>query len=189
MDSRLQDWINGLAGHSGLADSLMKIGADDLVYLVVPLLLLLWFWPGGERALNQRLAGAVVIGIVLSKVFEIGLGEVHQVARPFVSDPDTRLLITHGADNSFPSGHTSFAFGVAGTVVWWRQRLGAVALVCAAFVGFARVYVGVHWPVDIVVGAFVGLVAGAIAAWSVPPLVAPQRWLGRLLPPLLLSPP
>jgi len=73
--------------------------------------------------------------------------------------------------------------------VWWSRRLGVVALVCAAAVGFGRIYVGVHWPSDVIAGAGVGLIAGAVAAGSVPLLVAPQRWASHRLPAALLSPP
>ena len=189
MDGRLQEWINGLAGHSEAADALLKVIASDLNNLVVPFLVVLWLWPAHSRALNQRLVVAVGLAIVLAKLLADGLDDLHYQARPFVSDASTRLLIAGPGDNGFPSGHTSFAFSVGGALVWWSRRLGVVALACAAAVGFGRIYVGVHWPSDVIAGACVGLLAGAVAAGSVPLLVAPQRWASHRLPAALLSPP
>lgn len=191
MNGDIEGWINGLAGHVGFLDKLMELAAKDLIFLAVPLVLALWFWPAstGQRALNQRLAVATTLGALIAVVFAAGLGHLHTAARPFVTDSSTRLLIRHSADNGFPSDHTAFAFGVGGVVIWWKRLLGAVTLLSAALVAFARVYVGVHWPADVVAGAAVGLAAGAIAARCVPWLTEPQRWVSRLLPEVLVARP
>ncbi len=191
MNADVEGWINGLAGHSGLADKLMELAAKDLIFLAVPLVLALWFWPAGptRRALNQRLAVAATLGAIIAIAFNAGASQLHSDVRPFVSDPSTKLLISHSADNGFPSDHTAFAFGVAGALVWWRRLLGLVAVLGAALVAFARVYVGVHWPTDVLAGAAIGLVAGAVAAWFVPWFVIPQRWAARLLPEILVARP
>jgi undecaprenyl-diphosphatase len=67
--------------------------------------------------------------------------------------------------NSFPSGHTSTAFGVA-FILWMLTRrterawIGQVALGWALLVAISRIYEGVHWPTDVIAGMFAGL-AGA----------------------------
>jgi len=189
MDGRIQDLINGAAGHSALLDRLMELSANDFVYLAVPLLIALWFWPVafGERALNQRLAFATGLAIVLAVLGAAALGHLFSGSRPFASDPSTRLLINHEADNSFPSDHAAFAFTAGGAIVWWRRLLGAVALAFAALIAVARVYVDVHWPSDVVAGTLVGLIAGALGAAIVPWLAKPQRWCSRFLPTFLLA--
>lgn len=189
VNEAIQGWINGLAGYSGLLDGLMKAAANDLVYLVVPLLVLLWFWPSAQRAANQRVAVAVIIAVALGEAGQHLVGELRYTDRPYVVDSGTRLLISHAPNNSFPSGHTSFAFAVAGTLLWWRTGAGLVAISAACLVGVARVFVGVHWPVDIVVGAALGLAVGTAAAKAAPALIPLQRWASRRLPPLLLAPP
>lgn len=191
MNDLIQDGINGLAGHASFIDTLMKLSARDLIYLAPVLLLGLWLWPERprERSLNQRLAAAAFVAVLLALGFAEVLRQMHYQARPFVTDPSTNLLIDHAADNSFPSDHTTVAFAVGGTVIWWRRLVGAVTLALAAVVGFARIYVGVHWPADVLAAAGAGLLAGAFAAIALPLLEPLQRRLSRLLPAALISAP
>lgn len=69
--------------------------------------------------------------------------------------------------NGYPSGHTAVAFALATVVALWfgaRSRFSRLALAAAAVVGFARLYVGAHFPLDVVGGAALGTICGAIAA-------------------------
>ena len=69
--------------------------------------------------------------------------------------------------NGYPSGHTAVAFALATVVALWfgaRSRCARLALAAAAVVGFARLYVGAHFPLDVVGGAALGTICGAIAA-------------------------
>lgn len=189
MDDRIEDVINGASGHLGLLDALMKLSANDLVYLAPLLMLALWFWPTSTpaRAFNQRLALVAGLSTLLAVVLAAALAHVYSDARPFVSDGATRLLIQHEADNGFPSDHAAFAFAVAGATLSWRRQLGIAVLVLAAVNGFARIYVGVHWPSDVLAGAAVGLGGGLFVARLLPLLEKPQRWASRVLPPFLLA--
>src|SRR4051812_12727722 len=109
MNDLVQDWINDPAGKFALLDTVMKLSARDLVFLVPPLLLVMWFWPADNRALNQRLAGAPAFAAVVALgLAAVGAHFVFQ-ARPFIPDGHTPLLIPHAADNGFPSDHTTLA--------------------------------------------------------------------------------
>ena len=191
MNDRLEDTLNGSAGQIALLDQVMKLSARDLIFLAVPLLVLLWFWPLGEeeRALNQRVAASVVMATIIALLLNSLVGRLHQEARPFVSDVSTRLLIPHSTDNSFPSEHATFAFAVAAAMLRWRRLLGTIALAGAFIVGISRVYVGVHWPSDIAVSAAIGTLVGASLAAAMPLLVRAQLVLSRFLPrPLIARP-
>ena len=87
-------------------------------------------------------------------------------ARPRPCDVNTAITILvkrpHG--HSFPSGHT--ASGVAATYALWLQnrKLGAPALVLAAFIAFTRLYLYVHFPTDVLGGAVLGIALGTVAS-------------------------
>jgi undecaprenyl-diphosphatase len=189
VNDTFQDLVNGTAGHGVILDAMMKIAASDLVYLIPAVLMLLWFLPARNRALNQRLAGATFLAAVGSLVVAFVVGHLFSEARPFVSDSSTRLLINHSADNAFPSDHAALAFGASGVLLWRRYALGFVMVMGALVVGFARIYIGVHWPSDILASAAIGIAVGGLLSLALPALELPQRLLARVLPPFLISSP
>lgn len=72
--------------------------------------------------------------------------------------------------NSFPSGHTTTAFVIAGVFTFCatageRRWVGWVALALAALVGFSRLAVGAHWPLDVFAGAAGGWLCAALGTW------------------------
>ena len=89
--------------------------------------------------------------------------------RPWVVMEAFVALVTSSDMNSFPSGHTcaAFAFAVALCVVLPQKRVKAAALIAAALMGFSRLYVGVHFPTDVLAGAAIGAICGAAGAWIV----------------------
>jgi undecaprenyl-diphosphatase len=191
MNDAIQDVINGGAGRVRLVDDLMKLGANDLIFLVVPLILALWFLPGdrAERALRQRIASAAVVAVFVALAAGFAVGHVYSDSRPFVSDPGTRLLISHAADNGFPSDHAVVSFAVAGALFSWRWTAGLAVAIGALLIGIARIFVGVHWPLDIVAGAVIGILAGAVITRALPMLMYVQRYAARLFPEWLVESP
>ena len=84
--------------------------------------------------------------------------------RPFLTLADVRLLVDKPGDFSFPSGHTTISFAPA--VAFYRKdkAIGVAALFLAGIIGFSRIYVGVHYPLDVVGGAVVGTGAGLLVS-------------------------
>ena len=74
------------------------------------------------------------------------------------------MLVARPHGHSFPSGHT--ASGVAAAYALWLQnrKLGAPALVLAAFIAFTRLYLYVHFPTDVLGGAVLGIALGTAAS-------------------------
>ena len=91
------------------------------------------------------------LGIVEERPFKT-LGHVHQLVVP--TEP-----------NSFPSGHTSSTFSVVTVLVdqlWQRKVLVGVLIIFSVLLAFSRIYCGVHYPIDVVVGAMLGILSGAL---------------------------
>jgi undecaprenyl-diphosphatase len=91
--------------------------------------------------------------------------------RPFVSLPDVRLLADPPDSYAFPSGHATYAFSASfGAVLAARWLLGRVPLwgggllALAAAISYSRIYVGVHYPSDLLSGAVLGAFVGCITA-------------------------
>ena len=77
--------------------------------------------------------------------------------RPFNMIPNLHALITQPTDFSFPSGHTASSFSVAGTIfLYGYRKYGIMALILATAIGFSRLYLGVHYPSDVLFGAVLG---------------------------------
>lgn len=96
--------------------------------------------------------------------------------RPFLTFSETRIVGWRERGDSFPSGHTTQIFFLTTIIVHHFQLglLGATALyLVAALVGFTRVYVGAHYPRDVVAGMVLGCIWGILAAlvspyWFIP---------------------
>ncbi|GAC1421958.1 MAG: undecaprenyl-diphosphate phosphatase BcrC [Ktedonobacteraceae bacterium] len=136
-----------------------------------------------EELLRERRSVVIWVGIACLVAYGINL-LIEQFVfepRPFVSH-HVHLLVTHVADSSFPSDHTAWGFAVVGMLLFqffpllpqtylyrkealtWRPFLVPylvllLAVVLASSIGFARIFVGVHYPGDILGGAIDGLVA------------------------------
>jgi undecaprenyl-diphosphatase len=167
MNERLLDLINGHAGQLPVLDQAAKFAATDGLFVLAALIAAF----GGillRRDLRGGLTVAATAGIAMALAGGLVVlsGLVVTEDRPFTHDTDTVLLVAHAADNSFPSDHTTVATAIAVVASLAWRRWAPAFLVLAALIGLARVYVGVHYPGDIVGGAIIGA-AAAGAAWAV----------------------
>ena len=85
--------------------------------------------------------------------------------RPSVADPELGSLVAIPGNPSFPSGHSTTAFAAATAVAILSPRLRPLALGLAAAVALSRVYLRVHFPLDVLAGAVLGAAVGALFAW------------------------
>jgi len=179
------DWsvfhsLNGLLrGNDSGQDAAVAFNASAL-FALVAVAAATWFFarPGGS--LRSKLAAASAgISAVVALLVNAVLGHLWYHARPFADHPkQTVLLVHHGADNSFPSDHASVAFAVAFAVLVFHRRLGIVLLAVAVGVGLDRIFVGVHYPIDVLTSVLVGLGAALVVTIPGRPYV---EWVVRLV--------
>lgn len=188
----MNDWIlhliNGGASESGTLDAAMKLAANDLIYMALPLAGLLWFSPlrQHERSQHQRIVATLIVAGVAAIFVSWSFGQFFTESRPFVTDTRTTVLVSHAANNSFASDHAAAAFAIAGALVWTRKSAGAFVL---SIIALACVFVGIHWPVDVLAGALIAFVSGSIARLAAPSLIRPQSRLAKHVPAILLKSP
>ncbi len=130
--------------------------AEKLLFVEALVMVVLWLTGSQQRRHALVVAGMTV---VLALLVNAVIGSIWQHPRPFVIGVGQQYL-EHAADSSFPSDHGTLMFGVAfGLLLAPGGRvMGIFALVAALLVAWSRVYLGIHWPLDMI-GAMV--VAGA----------------------------
>ena len=151
--------INGLAGRSSLLDTLMLFMARDLVFvvaLVAVICLGLLAYKKEWRPIIYFVA-TLTASFVLLKLLSM-LNVDH---RPFMDHHLTQLL-PHASGKSFPSDHTTVSAAIAVGILFFTRfkKVGALLFVAAILVGFSRIFVGVHYPADILGGLLTGLIGG-----------------------------
>ena len=115
----------------------------------------------------RRVGEAATISMILEFLI-VNLLLKNWVARirPYHLLEDLILLAREPMDYSFPSGHTGAAFAVASVMyLGMPHQIGIPALLVAALIGFSRIYLGVHFPTDVLGGIVVGCVTG-FGAWK-----------------------
>ncbi|MGH2632184.1 MAG: phosphatase PAP2 family protein [Tepidiformaceae bacterium] len=180
MNESVFDAINGLAGRSSFLDSIGRFGANDLLYVVCGILFILGVHELlADRRMAVRIALAAVLAVGASLVIGSIIAHFWFEARPFVTHPDTIRLIPHSADNAFPSDHALVAGAAAtvGLIAW--PRWGWLAVLGAVLLSLARVFVGVHYPGDVLAGLAIGAACAVLAWWIVGDL---SRRTGFLAP-------
>jgi undecaprenyl-diphosphatase len=173
VDYNLFKAINGLSGGS-VSDAIFKFFAQDMVGVLIALVALTFLIPWRSHR-SERRNGAVLATAAagLALLINQPLGHLVDRTRPFLAHPThAHLLISQSHDPSFPSDHATGAFALAFGIWLYDRTIGAILLVLAAIVAFARVYVGTHYPGDVVGGALIG-----IAVASALYLLAPTRRL------------
>ena len=111
-------------------------------------------------AASSFAAVSVLVGGLLTHLMKDSVDR----ARPEDASPTLDAAVATPASPSFPSGHTSTAFAAAVVVASLHPRLRWPVLGLAALVGVSRIYLGVHFALDVVAGAALGLLVGLVAA-------------------------
>lgn len=93
------------------------------------------------------------------------IGMLHFRARPFMAHAFEPLISLSLVDSSFPSGHATAAFALAAIVLKYDTLWGVIFAIFAGLVAWGRVYVGVHYPSDVIAGAILGVLSARSVEW------------------------
>lgn len=154
--------INDLSKSLTFLNPVMIFIAEYTIYLLLLLMLFLWF--SKEDRIKTRImllcAGfSAILGTIMAKL----VGKLHYHTQPFDMLDNVNQLVMKEVDNSFPSDHTTVFFAVCMFFfLYYRKPKGVYALILASSVGFSRIWVSVHYPLDVLVGALVGISAALI---------------------------
>lgn len=147
---------------------LTRIATDGAIFIVIGVVLaVLWRRPWFFLALVTATLAADWLSYLLRQVTGRD--------RPPLVYPDPKPLVALPHTGAFPSGHSASAFAAATVIAFSSRRLAVPAYVLAALVAWSRVYVGVHWPLDVIGGAALGVLVGTLVVKALPRLSEVRR--------------
>jgi undecaprenyl-diphosphatase len=157
------------------------------VPLLVAATFALWLFarPGSSRKWKLACASALASSGIALLINQL-IARMWDRARPFVAHPGVHVWGTRSHDPSFPSDHASAAFGIAFAVFLFDRLVGSIFLTAACAIGVGRVFIGAHYPSDVVAGCLVGLASALLVVRFLRPLIERiVRLVERLTDPLL----
>jgi len=156
MDASLFNLINQFALTWFWLDVLAIFLAEYFGYVLLFSLLL--FLAIGFRKYFKMIIEAIISAILARFVIVELIRWIWQRPRPFVEN-NVNLLLSHNSA-SFPSGHAAFFFAVSTIVYLYNKKAGILFFLSSFLICLARVFTGIHWPLDIFAGAVVGVLSG-----------------------------
>lgn len=167
MDRYLFTLINNSAGKWWPIDWLGIFLAEYLAYLLILTAIFLFLKEKNRLRRIYFFALAALSMILARGIVAESIRFFYKKSRPF-SALKFEPLINHSTNGSFPSGHAAAFFALALAVYFFDKKWGWWFLTAALLMGIARVFVGVHWPLDILAGALIGLGSGFLVKKIVP---------------------
>ncbi|MCR2803973.1 phosphatase PAP2 family protein [Paenibacillus soyae] len=141
--------INDAANNESVLGKLLVHAADwgDYFFFFSLLLMVL---------VNRKMAIYGMIAVGVTVMISRGMSVFYYRDRPFAVH-DVNMLLPHIESNSFPSDHAAAAFAIAIMFYLLSRRIGIPFIGFAAVVAYSRIWVGKHYPTDVLAGALLGL--------------------------------
>ena len=180
MDYQLFQLVNRHAGRIPALDAIMRLLVSDYLLPTAIGLITAGLWFAGStpaaRRPRQRAALQGGVSLLLANALVKLANLVYFRPRPFATH-EVNLLFYHPSDSSLPSNPAAVGFSVAVAVWLTHRQTGGTMLILATLWSLARVYCGVHYPLDIVAGAGVGGLAAILIVQQTPALDRVYDWL------------
>lgn len=174
LDSQILFWIQqNIRSDSATLfwEFMTDLGNIGILWIFVTLILLF-------RKKTRTAGITAALAILMDTVISNGILKTWIARpRPFLTYTDIMPIIPPPTDFSFPSGHTAIAFAVAFVIYELLPRRYSIpALVTAALIGMSRLYLGVHYPTDILAGILIGFAIAKTAVWLIQKMGS-HHWL------------
>ena len=175
--------INQFAGHNPFFDKLFALLAQYSLELYIVLFIIAWFTLPKTEAKQRHALLIMGLAGILGLIINVIISHIYFRPRPFMvlKKGTYTQLIPHSPDASFPSDHTTGSFGFA-AASWGKtpKWITSSFTILAILNGIARLYVGVHWPTDVIAGMVIGTICGRLL-WKFSSLFQPITDFGLRL--------
>ncbi|NFD54990.1 phosphatase PAP2 family protein [Clostridium botulinum] len=146
--------INNLANKNSVLDKIMIFFSKDIPYIFMAIVAIVFILGITKKNCDYRkVAVNTFIIAVINLTISFIIGGVYYVDRPFVHNK-VNLLYIHAKNSSLPSDHAIGTMSIALGLIKYNKLLSLILTVFSIIVGFSRVYVGHHYPLDII-GAYI----------------------------------
>jgi undecaprenyl-diphosphatase len=154
MNMELFRLINNLANKNTVLDKIMIFFSKDVPYIFMAVIAIVFILGITKKNCGYRkVAFNTFVITVINLILSFIIGGIYYVDRPFVHNK-VNLLLPHATDASFPSDHATGTMSIALGLTKYNKLLSRILTVISIIVGFSRVYVGHHYPMD-VMGAYI----------------------------------
>ncbi|WP_129730458.1 undecaprenyl-diphosphatase [Ectobacillus funiculus] len=155
MNYEIFQWINGWSSYSPYLDKGMIFITNSVPYVAIALMLFLWFIGNQEKRVEKQYTAVyTVFSCLLGLSINAVLHLFYYHPRPFVAH-HVHQLVPHPADSSFVSDHAVLVFSIAWIMLLRNDSWKYPGFIWAIIVGISRVFVGVHYPADVIGGALI----------------------------------
>ena len=157
--------FNELSKQLVFLNPVMIFLAKYMEYFLILSIIIYWFT---RKQQNRMMVISAIIAFVVAELLGDIIGKVYSNNQPFAELSNVNQLIGHEIDNSFPSDHALQYFAICIMFLLFKKNLRYFWLVLAFLVGISRIWVGVHYPGDILAGAILGTFSAVFSFWIVP---------------------
>lgn len=157
MDEKAFNIINLLSGRCSPIDWLMIFLSKKIRYLFIFVLIFMWFRNDFYKKVSCKAITSSMFTLFIHALIKL----FYFKPRPFAKRR-VGILIPSKRDSSFPSKHTLLAFAVSTSIFLYDRVLGSIMWGISALTGFSRIWVGHHYPSDIIGSAFIASMTSII---------------------------
>jgi len=149
--------LNNLAGKSVFFDNTVIFFGQYLAYVLVVIFLLIVVKNKNWKMLFLSVFSVFLSRVVITEIIRF----FYFVPRPFVNNNIVQIIFNE-TSGSFPSGHAAILFALAMAIYFFHKKWSILFFSGAILIGVARIIAGIHWPIDILGGAIIGILSAVL---------------------------